>query len=1108
MAKPLSIDDLSAAPDAPPLTEADLIAAPDAESAGPTTFDKLLKVPVDAVTGLAGAPVDMFTLAMKVADLKNELAAKVGNMVLGTLGAGEPLGAIDTMKALGAEDGKPVPGGGEWLREKLPEGARGATAETPMGRAAQEVGTFALQNVLSGGGLRGSVTSAILPGLASSAAGEVDDSLRLPAVVATELLRGKASGAVQHARDVRRVLEEEPGLTLREASRVATGKRAAGGMMTEALGDDAGGVLDRAIAERSRVRDLGAPGHSPMTATVTDNPKLAATQQAMESGLVGQGDGLAKLPDAKTDFMRLRVASNEAVRDAVDSLLVPSGANKETLRAFAQSRLDDAQRAHDDAIRALEFSFSPSEAPEVRGERIRQIIIGNHRNGRAQASRLYDAHLAAYGTEPVSGAGRMIDVLDTARTLEPELASKRPQHIDPVLDNIHANLSRQVREAVDARLATEGLSGDDAAAVRDMLTREATESMTIPYEHAVRYHQELGKAANDALVAGQNDKARRLNFAQDHLRDVMDNGVADPQLQEGLREASAFYRDFINRFSVRGRPGMQARGRAPNSPDAPLIRSGVLPEKMFVAGPAGFDVAEETARALQTLDPATGTWVTDPAQLRDLQDAAFDRLVQKAHEPGSIVAGSTKRPTLPADKLDVEVRRHADALRHPIFAPVRDRLRTLMDTRAGLEARAAATGRDLGDAGKTVAAAMLGLDDSKAVAKFLAARPADRRAMVASLDREARAGLRKLVLDDLMAKSSGVNAPLGYGDTPVLHPDKLLGELDKPGVREVFDPPHLRDARTILKSLSKSESARRDSSSGSRTTPLKTYQDAIMKRGGGERVPAGLRHLVSLGFGSAATAALGPKIGPVAGVAAGTATGIATDLASGAVSRMRDVSKANVMRFLADAISDPEKARAAVRFIEGDPKSLPLVRHYLYAAGDLYSRDEPKSNGIYDEETIAYPSSGFDDTVADFGSFSNPQPAPLPLHSAQMRSAETKRADAAVRSVTSARNAAGQKVDVSQKVARGNTPITTLFKAAQENRARPYAKMVDRYADDLPGLVAVLEELKPEERQLVQKKAETAVAKLMSSATSEQRQAYMPRLSQLFVQGDAGAAAQ
>lgn len=1112
--------------------ELDALPSLNPKKPAPSGVDKAKKVAVDTVTGVVGAPVDMFTLAMKVADMKNELAAKVGNMVLGTVGLGEPLGAIDTIEEVNKYDGKepdaPLPLSGEWLRESLPEDMRGAPAETPIGRAVQEVATFAGQNVLGMGlggasrvargldagvttaGLARAAKNAVVPALASSTAGEVDDSLRFPAVVAAELVRGGAGAARRHMAGTKRVLAEG-GRTTREASLEARGRRAAGEMVTEALGDDALDQLDEGIRARDAIRQR-APGFNPTTAAVTNNQKLAATERAMDSGLHGQQSGAAILPDAKNDFFVQRRESNRAVSDAVDRLLSPQGGNPADLHAFAQRQLDAAEAAHRAAVNALDYTPTPSGAPEELGERVRQYVIDNHQRGREQASRLYNAHLDAYGTEPVSGVGRLIDVLDSERTLDPQiaqrlqnhqqaLAAKRAEHIDPLLDTMYSTFRREIDNAVEARITTEGLTDDAAAAARPIYRQEATEAMQIPYAHAVRYHQQLGAAANDARVAGASDKARRLERAQEALREVMDTGVANPDLQQGLRLANAFYRDFINRFSVKGQPGMHARGRKPNSPDAPLVNSGGLVAKMFVKGEEGFDVAEQTARALQTLDENTGAWVTDQERLRDLQNAVFDRAVRAAYDRGSVAKGT--RPRLPSDNLAKWLEDHQDALRHPIFAPVRNRLTSLRTMRESLERQAAQSGADADEIRRTVLAKMLGLDNRKAVSAFLNASPQARQQTMQMLQGEADAqrALREMVLDHFAMDSISTSEALGY-DHRTLRADALLKKLEQnsAALTGVFDPDHLRDARTMLKALSKMESARVDPTRGSQTTPLKSYQDALLKGDSSTTMLGGQgRHLLSLGFGMLGTQMAGRTAGALMSMGAGVAAGAASELAMGRISRMRDVSRAATLRWMKEAISDPEQARVAVRFLRGEPAAIPLVRNYLWASGDLASRSEPRGSN-WSEEDAAYPSAAFDDElVVDFGRFSNPAPAPPPRNQAQVKGAETKRAEAAKRVVKTARSASMNPPKVAREMRQKGLSVADIQKKSEASRRKPFEDLVERNSGDLQRLLAVVEALKSDERELVRDLAKPAIDKLIEAERDDLTAAEaMARADELF----------
>lgn len=1055
----------------------------DSAKPAPGIGAKILKPIVDIGVGTVAGPFDIVAMDKAKRDAERDLAAKFGNIVLRMFGVTD-----DPVKL---EDKAPTPKmPSELLHEQIPEDLRGAPADSAMGRLAQEAATFAGQNVLGEGVVKmaggtpsyvQAAKNALAPAAASWAAGEtpLGDNARMPAVLATELVRGKVGDLAKHGVEVAREMKGGASGSPLDVSREIRAKRSAGKMITEALGPDAGTKLDAGITGRDEVRQF-APDFNPTTAAVTDNPKLAATQQAMESGLVGQGEGSARLPDAKNEFLLNRIESNKGVAEAVDKLLLPYGGDRANLNAHTRAQLDAAQAAHEKSLRDLEYELPPGTSTADLMEATRARAVEGYAQGRQEGSRLYTSHLDEFGNVEIEGNGRMIDSLESALKLEPDLESKRAQHIDPLLDEMHGKFAKQIRDEVDARIENEGLDETAAAEARPIYDKMAKEKMTIPYRDAVGWLQDLGKASNDAMRAGLYDKARRIDMAANTMRDVMETGSKDPQLAAGLKEANAFWRDLVNRFSVKGRPGLQARAHAPNSVDSPLVRSGGLLDKMFVTGEAGREVAQETARALEALDPRTGQWVRDPARLKELQDAAFNRVVKNAHQKGSVVPGSPKKPMLPADALAAARAEYESALDHPIYRDVDQRLRVMQDQRASLEARAAATGRDLGDLEKTVAAGMLGLDDDKAVQAFLRARPADRAAMIASLDPAAASGLRKIVLDHIAVKSMGKNEALGYGDARVLHPDKLLAELEKNGVADVFDPQHTRDAKKILRALSKADSSTKFAGSNSQTTPLRTYQDALL----GSTKPrssSGARHLVGAAAGLGAGAMLGPGAGSLARGATVVGTGLLADLAAGRIAKMRDVSKATMMRFLADAVADPEKARAAVRLIEGDKAAVPLIRNYLVASGDLYHREVKKSDGIRDPKTVGYASTAFDDRKASFGNFSNPEPAPPPKNTPQVQAAETKRLDAADRVVTSARKAAMNAPKVAQEMRSKGVSIRDITKRSSAARSKPFEDLVKRSSGDLQHMLAVLEALKPEELDLVRDKAQPMLDKLLEA---------------------------
>lgn len=1086
----------------------------------PGIGDKLLKPAVDTVTGMS--PVNMFELAMKVADMKNEFAAKVGNLMLNGVGLGEPFQAIDTVEEMGYGD-KPLPGSGEWLREQLPEDWRGAPAETPIGRAAQEVATFAGQNLLGSGiaggvrkaaGLpsllnpakvRAAVTSAVVPAVASSAAGEIDDRLRFPAVVAAELARGGVRSARRHMGNTKRVFDEG-GRTLREAALEAEGRIAAGQMVDEALGPDAVNQLDDAIRARNVIRQ-NAPDFSPTTAAVTNNQKLAMTERAMDSGLHGQPSGSVTLPDAKNEFFLQRQRTNKAVVDAVDRLLAPERGNPADLQRFAQQHLDDAAAAHRAALDALDYTPTPTGTPEVHGDRLRRHVIQNWERGRAQASRLYDARVDAYGTEPVNGSGRMIDVLLSERTIDDHImervqghqqamAAKRAEHIDPLLDTMYAAFTREIDNAVNQRLM--GMDDEAARAARPALTQRLTEEMRIPYAHAVRYHQELGAAANKARVSGQYDKARRLDRVDEALRDIMAEGVENPTLREGLQVANAFYRDLINRLGVPNQPGMFARGRSPRSVDAFLVNSGKLVDKLFVKGEAGYNVAQQTARALETIDENTGLWVTDPARLSDYQNAVFDSAVRATYDIGSVSKG--RRPSLPSDNLAKFIDDHQDAFRHPINAPVLNRLATLRTMREGLERRAAQAGVDADDIARSVVGRMFDLDDSKAVATFLNATPARRAQAMQMLqgDRDAQNALRSMVLDSFVDKSSSTSDPLGY-DHRLMRADDMLKKFkqNERALEGLFDRQHLRDARQMLEGMAKMESARVDPTRGSQTATLTSYQEAIKRKESKDTLLGGKgRHAVNIGFGILGTQMATPAAGMVLGGAAGMAAGAASTAVSRRLVRMYDVSRATMLEKMKDAIADPEQARAFVQFLHGQPESIPLVRNYLWASGDLATRNEPKRPS----EEEAYPSEGFDDElIADFGAFSNPQPPPPPGNRAQVQAAETKRIQAAERGVKTARSGSMTAPKVAQEMRSKGLSISDIQKKSEESRRKPFEDLVQRASSDLPRLLATLEALKPNERDLVRELAEPALNKLIEAEKDDMSAAdAMARAEELF----------
>lgn len=870
------------------------------------------------------------------------------------------------------------------------------------------------------------------------------------------------------------------------------GKKAAGFMSDDEIKDVVGTIIDssttgdalrQGIEDRNTIRlDLPevvdgkvAPTFRPTTAQVTNSPRLAILERAERSKVDGN---FADRWEAAAD------ESQRSMRDLFDRIPgIPRTAasiadTQEAIQRAIDARIAAARRAAEQATR-LNPNLTKAEAGRIIQDQLQ-----------AAYDEFTDASNALY-RQVDAGGDVMLPFEHVANT-----ARRQAENLPP-LDNELPAATREINDWVDRDVAQRagqaaGDQGEDVAgALQEHLIGDTQISFNDLRAMRTRVLGDLRRARSKPLDQRMDREISRLT----ELRNVIDSTLdevadhADPEVADAYRTANAFYRDGRNRFRSGAAKAMQEVDPAGRVRIGPAEVGGTL----FKPGDEGLRFAGDAERALVRFNAENGQWVQNPAALGALRQHALQTLADRADSQGRL---STR---------DIQLwrKKYRQALDHPVFRDLNEQTSSLERAQRTIEANALAAQRSAEEVQRSAAARVLGADPDKAVAQLLSGAgraPAKKlmqlRQMIGG-DEQAMMGLRRSVIDHIESEAS--NARKTVGDVPFLSATKLrdlekrFGTTDaRSGVPSVldqlYDPEHRRQLKVIQRASDILERSGEPRVAGPGTAELLN----AMKPVSGQKWLASTWGVVS-------------HTSPKAGLAKKIA-GMWSDWRT-------KVNGARVDELLHDALIDPDAAEILYWHVRGAKPSETIKRMNLYfanrvpAMGATLDDDEP----LRPEDTRLVPDRGDTPTPRPTARPVEPVKGTLasPANQPQIDAAETKRQDAAVRSVTSARNAAGQKVDVSQKVARGNTPITTLFKTAQENRARPYAKMVDRYADDLPGLVAVLEELKPEERQLVQKKAETAVAKLMSTVGPDQQREYMPRIAALMGGGgQASAAAQ
>ncbi|MFG1210552.1 hypothetical protein [Xanthobacter flavus] len=425
--------------------------------------------------------------------------------------------------------------------------------------------------------------------------------------------------------------------------------------------------------------------------------------------------------------------------------------------------------------------------------------------------------------------------------------------------------------------------------------------------------QARGRSGNPARDQG----VQGPGLFPDNLQPNFDPGAADR-----LKVASEATKQRAQTFDA-GRVGSTIQRSGAAGPFQ--VEASVVPGRFFVPGPRGYE-------AMQALRNAA------PGAMAQVQDYALSTLRKAAQSP---LDG-----TLIPEKVQAWRQKHADALR---AIPEVDRM--LADPVAASEAMAkAAVDRKaaLDTFEQGAVARLLNLSDPADVSKIIggifsrqdAVQQMARLARETAGNEEARNGLRKAVADYINLRFIG-NTEGATSGTDMMRSDAFQQFLRQnvPALKHVLSGPEIMTLHAIAADLKRSN---RSVNAVKLPGGSNTTQDmaGVAKAGGAQ---SWLARILSPGALASAGAAAGSMTAGGIGAAAGAGGGAQLGRV---IEAMRQAGLQSVDDIVKDALLNPERARALLAQVKGEPTSgqaLSLARVYM-RAGVAVDADGPEGS--------------------------------------------------------------------------------------------------------------------------------------------------------------------
>ncbi|MEP9354879.1 hypothetical protein ABLE93_14920 [Xanthobacter sp. KR7-65] len=481
-------------------------------------------------------------------------------------------------------------------------------------------------------------------------------------------------------------------------------------------------------------------------------------------------------------------------------------------------------------------------------------------------------------------------------------------------DTMAAMLRRaqQDADAWKARQAANEAGRSDAVGVGNAGTASAT---FVPSGYGSQGPARRGPRVS----AGDSGLQGDTGFLPNDLQPNFDAGAAGR-----LKAASEATKQRAQTFDS-GRVGGTIQRSGATGPFQ--MEASVVPGRFFVPGPRGYE-------AMQALRNAS------PGAMAQVREYAISTLRKAAQSPAD--------GTLDPAKVQAWRQKHADALR---AMPEVDRM--LADPVQASEtlARLATARKEQMDAFQQGAVArLLNVEDPADVSKIIggifsrqdAVQQMTRLARETAGNEEARNGLRKAVADfvNLRFISNTEGATSG---TDMMRSDAFQQFLrqNTPALRQVLSGPEIMTLQAIAADLKRSN---RSIAAVKLPGGSNTAQDlnGIAKVNGGE---SWLSRILSPG----ALASAGAAAGSVAGGGIGAAAGAGGGAQLGRVIQaMRQAGLQSVDQIVTDAMLNPERARALLAQVNGEPtaeEALSLARVYMRALS-LPDRDEGQPQSL------------------------------------------------------------------------------------------------------------------------------------------------------------------
>lgn len=907
-----------------------------------------------------------------------------------------------------------------------------------------------------------------------------------------------AAGIMRKAREWRRAQLNVP--TADEM------KRYIGGLIAEQLESD--DDLATALQERNYIRqgisvDDGVtrvtpmPDYDPSTAAATGSPGLIKMERSMRSG-----PGMFE-----QNFLHQRAKSHDAIRQGMRSVngIPATGEGIAAVRQTVQTAMDNAARAVNEAQEALTRRNAQSGSAMIDPQnRPRDAALGQSRREMLEEVKdTFEAEMGRlYGTINPRVRLPMRRIVRAARRANRRGLGVKGEHLDPefqrIIDDFNRKMQARTERAVRANPDLQGADEATVDAYRRSIRGTLEEQVQVSYGVLMRLRSSLLESRGIARASGNKQLSRRLGQVFDAVQSTMDDLAHSERYPDQARQyatANAFAREGYSRLENKTRAAkvLETRERG-----GYVIDDARVGEQFVRQGREGEQAAIDDVRSAVRLEPdeavdadgnptgAPATFVEDPAALRTTFDFALNDAARAAYDERTGVVS--------AERLAAWRRNHAELLRQR--PDIDQATRTMERAQEALEAAHRGAVRDMEELERSAAATLLNADPGVVVERVLGEGRVDQAAMrrfntLLRRNPEAWRGWKRAILDHIENAITSKGKEPVMGGNRSLVSEKLTQMLEKynTALSDVFTREEMATLRQFRTALNTTErSVKMALHVGSDT--------ASLVRNAPRRPTAQM-----ISAGQLARYGMGRFVGHGATVVVDKAL----EMFRG---KLDDIADREWQALLEEALLNPEVAQDWIQLFRGQRPAQVLNRFHSHLLTMGYDIDDDDENGDYDpkrddvelsEEEVSQPSPAYDDGAdIDMPAETRFIP-PVDKNEPQIRGAQTKRIAAAKRVVKTARSASMNPPKVAREMRQKGLSVADIQKKSEASRRKPFEDLVERNSGDLQRLLAVVEALKSDERELVRDLAKPAIDKLIEAERDDLTAAEaMARADELF----------